>query len=92
VNDKTCNSLVTFRRDSPDSQALGDIDLSAESVITIQPDGRIHLFGITRAAVEVLATIPCADPVMRRRLERMLAAGNAVLPGSPDSPSLKEAL
>jgi hypothetical protein len=66
------------------------MDLSAESVITIQPDGRIHLFGITRAAVEVLASLPCGDPVMRRRLERMLNAGKAAPQDSADSAAAKE--
>ncbi len=85
------NSPIKTRTDSPDSPAREDLDLSAESVITIQPDGRVHLFGITRAAVEVLASIPCGDPVMRRRLERMLLAGKAIGRESPGSTSSQEA-
>jgi hypothetical protein len=46
------------------------IDLSAESAITIQPDGRIYAFGITRQLVEVLAAIPTGD----ERIRRLLAA------------------
>jgi hypothetical protein len=92
VSDKTEISPIKSRTDSPDSPVREDIDLSAESVITIQPDGRVHLFGITRAAVEVLASIPCGDPVMRRRLDRMLGAGKAIQQDSPDSASSKEAL
>ena len=87
---KTENSPIRTRTGSAHSPAAEDVDLSAESVITIQPDGRVHLFGITRAAVEVLASIPCGDPVMRRRLGRMLGAGKAVQQDSPDSTSSKE--
>jgi hypothetical protein len=47
------------------------IDESAESEITIQPDGRIFAFGITPQLVEVLATIPMADDRARRLLERL---------------------
>jgi hypothetical protein len=92
VREITENSPIQSRTDDPDSPAREDVDLSAESVITIQPDGRVHLFGVTRAAVEVLASIPCGDPVTRRRLSRMLGAGKAIPQDSPDSASSKEAL
>ncbi len=36
------------------------VDESAESEITIQPDGRIFAFGITRELVALLETIPRA--------------------------------
>jgi len=57
------------------------IDESAESEITIQPDGRIYAFGITRQIVEVLSAIPSGDEGLRRRLE--LLAG-ALSRGGPD--------
>ena len=47
------------------------IDLSAEGTITIQPDGRIYAFGITREVVEVLAAIPTGDERTRRLLEAL---------------------
>ena len=89
MSNKIENSPIQSRSDPP---AREDIDLSAESVITIQPDGRVHLFGITRAAVEVLASIPCGDPVMRGRLGRMLGAGKAIQQDAPDSTSSQEVL
>jgi hypothetical protein len=52
------------------------VDRSAESEFTIQPDGRIHLFGITRPALEVLACIPNQDAGMRERLKRLLYTAN----------------
>ena len=52
------------------------VDRSAESEFTIQPDGRVHLFGITRPALEVLACIPNQDAGMRERLKRLLDAAN----------------
>ncbi len=64
MSDKTESSTTRSRSESLAPPARQELDLSAESVITIQPDGRIHLFGITPAAVEVLASIPCADPDM----------------------------
>lgn len=48
------------------------VDRSAESEFTIQPDGRVHLFGITRPALEVLACIPNQDVEMQERLKRLL--------------------
>ncbi len=47
------------------------IDLSAESTITIQPDGRIYAFGITRPLVELLAAIPTSDERTRRLLDAL---------------------
>lgn len=47
------------------------IDESAESEITILPDGRIFAFGITGPIAAVLAAIPTADERTRRRLERI---------------------
>jgi hypothetical protein len=46
-------------------------ELSAESTLTIQPDGRIFAFGITRPLVELLAAIPAADDRARRLLETL---------------------
>ncbi len=48
------------------------VDRSAESEFTIQPDGRVHFFGITRPALEVLACIPNQDAGTRERLKRLL--------------------
>jgi hypothetical protein len=62
-----------------DPVTCGSVDLSAESEITIHPDGRIHLFGITRPAVELLVSIPTGDQCMRRRLGRMLDAGRGLV-------------
>lgn len=46
------------------------IDESAESEITIAPDGRIYAFGITRRVVEVLASIPASDDRIARLLRQ----------------------
>jgi hypothetical protein len=56
----------------PAADAAKIVDRSAESEFTIQSDGRIHLFGITRPALEVLACIPNQDANMRERLKRLL--------------------
>jgi hypothetical protein len=60
------------------------VDESAESEITILPDGRVFAFGITGPIAAVLATIPTADERTRRLLERIgrLGAGNG-----PQDPS-----
>ena len=50
------------------------IDESAESEITIQPDGRIFAFGITRPVMELLAAIPTSEARTR---------GRSGLPGRP---------
>jgi hypothetical protein len=63
------------------------VDRSAESEFTIQPDGRVHLFGITRPALEVLASLPNQDPGMRTRLKRMLVPGSAPDAVRADEPS-----
>ena len=91
MNDKTESSTTRSRAESLARPAREELDLSAESVITIQPDGRIHLFGITPAAVEVLASIPCADPAMSRRLGRMLSAARRCRQQPAISASAKEA-
>ncbi|MGC8640684.1 MAG: hypothetical protein ACP5XB_12505 [Isosphaeraceae bacterium] len=91
MSHRTETSPFRDRTDFPGPRAREDVDLSAESVITIQPDGRVHLFGITREAVEVLTSIPCADPLMRQRLGRMLAAGKTVPEAAADSPLVTEA-
>ena len=61
------------------------VDESAESEITILPDGRVFAFGITGPLAGVLATIPTADERTRRLLERIgrLGAGSG-----PQDPSL----
>ena len=49
------------------------IDESAESEITIQPDGRIFAFGITRRpGRRCWRRIPTADERMKRLLERIM--------------------
>jgi hypothetical protein len=60
----------------PSVDAARIVDRSAESEFTIQPDGRVHLFGITRPALEVLACIPNQDAGMRDRLKRLLDSAN----------------
>jgi len=52
-------------------QLPGAVDESAESEITIRPDGRVYAFGITGALAAVLATIPTSDERMKRLLERI---------------------
>jgi hypothetical protein len=47
------------------------VDESAESEITIHPDGRIFAFGITKSLATVLRTIPMADSRMKRLFERI---------------------
>lgn len=51
------------------------IDMSDESMITIQPDGRIYAFGITRGLIEVLAAIPTGDEKTRRLLALLTGPG-----------------
>ncbi len=51
------------------------VDESAESEITILPDGRVFAFGITGPIAAVLATIPTADERTRRRLDRISRLG-----------------
>jgi hypothetical protein len=47
------------------------VDESAESEITIHPDGRVFAFGITKSLAAVLRTIPMADSNVKRLLERI---------------------
>jgi len=47
------------------------VDESAESEITIQPDGRVFAFGITGPLAAVLATLPTSDERMARLLDRI---------------------
>jgi hypothetical protein len=47
------------------------VDESAESVLTIDADGRVFAFGITGPIAAVLAAIPMADDRTRRRLEQI---------------------
>jgi hypothetical protein len=55
----------------PSKKPPDSVDESAESEITIQPDGRIFAFGITKSLATVLRTIPMADSRMKRLLERI---------------------
>ena len=61
--------MTTPRKKTPMNPC--EVDESAESEITILPDGRICAFGITRSVAELLATFPMADERMRRRLDRI---------------------
>jgi hypothetical protein len=47
------------------------IDESADSEITIQPDGRVFAFGITGPLAAVLATIPTSDDRTKSLLARI---------------------
>jgi hypothetical protein len=58
-------------REVPKRQPPELVDESAESEITIQPDGRVFAFGITGPLATVLAAIPTADARSRRLLERI---------------------
>jgi hypothetical protein len=71
-----------MKRQPPDT-----VDLSAESTLTIQPDGRIYAFGITRPLVEVLAALPTADDDAHRFLE--ILSGTCARTG-PGVPSVEE--
>ncbi len=51
------------------------VDESTESEITIQPDGRIFAFGITKSLAAVLRTIPTADDRMKSLLDRISGLG-----------------
>jgi hypothetical protein len=59
------------------------VDESAESEITILPDGRVFAFGITGPLAAVLATIPTADERTRRLLERIGRLGAGTWPHDP---------
>jgi hypothetical protein len=70
----------------PAVDAAKFVDRSAESEFTIQPDGRVHLFGITRPALEVLACIPNQDVGMRERLKRLLDTASGAGASRADEP------
>jgi hypothetical protein len=56
-------------------QTRDTIDESAESEITIHPDGRVFAFGITARLAAVLAKLPTSDLRMKRRLDRISRLG-----------------
>jgi hypothetical protein len=66
---------------------LDTVHLSTESTLTIQPDGRIYAFGITRPLVEVLAALPTTDDGARRLRE--ILSGPCARTG-PGVPSVEE--
>jgi hypothetical protein len=70
-------------------QPLDTVDLSTESTLTIQPDGRIYAFGITRPLLEVLAALPMADDGARRLLAILSGPCARTGPG-PGVPSVEE--
>jgi hypothetical protein len=67
------------KRDQP----APTVDESAESEITIQPDGRIFAFGITKPLVAVLATIPTSDERTKRLLSRISGLNGESRVGEP---------
>jgi hypothetical protein len=66
------------------NQLPASVNESAESEITIQPDGRVFAFGITRPLVAVLATIPTSDERTKRLLRRI---GDLTAKSSDGEPS-----
>lgn len=64
------------------------VDESAESEITIHPDGRVFAFGITKSLATVLRTIPMADSRMKRLLERIANLNSEA--SNPLRPNVKE--
>ena len=48
-------------------------DETRTSEITIAPDGRIYVFGISRQLLDVLDDLNLADPDLRRRAEHLRA-------------------
>jgi hypothetical protein len=62
----------------------GDEDETALSEITILPDGRVYVFGMSRQILELLETLLADEPRVRALLEQARAAetGN-VPPGGP---------
>jgi hypothetical protein len=50
--------------------------------ITIQPDGRIYVFGLSKVVMEVLSAIPTKEPTLRDTWEEVqrtdLADKNAI--------------
>jgi hypothetical protein len=55
----------------------GAVDESAESEITIMPDGRVFAFGITRPLAALLASIETSDERTKRLLDRLSGHGPA---------------
>jgi hypothetical protein len=72
----------------PRTKPPAAVDESAESEITIQPDGRVFAFGITKSLATVLRTIPMADSRMKRLLERIGNLNSE--PNEPVHPHAKE--
>jgi hypothetical protein len=72
----------------PTTKPPASVDESTESEITIQPDGRIFAFGITKSLATVLHTIPMADNRMKRLLERICKLNTEV--SEPFRPHAKE--
>jgi hypothetical protein len=64
------------------------VDESADSEITIHPDGRVFAFGITKSLATVLSTIPMADNRMKRLLERIANLNSEA--SDPLRPNVKE--
>jgi hypothetical protein len=73
---------------SPRTKPPAAVDESAESEITIHPDGRVFAFGITKSLATVLGTIPMADSRMKRLLERIGNLNGEV--SEPLRPNVKE--
>ena len=69
-------------------QTAAAVDESAESEITIQPDGRVFAFGITKPLAAVLATIPTSDERMTNLLRRICGLNDSTCVHEP--PNTKE--
>lgn len=39
--------------------------------ITIQPDGRVYIFGMSKAVLEVMSGLPTQEPTLSRLLEHI---------------------
>ena len=39
--------------------------------ITIQPDGRVYIFGMSKAVLEVMSGLPAQEPTLNRLLEHI---------------------
>lgn len=50
-------------------------DESPWTEITIQPDGRVYVFGMSRAVLEVIAQLPTDDPALRILWEQVQQPG-----------------
>jgi len=50
-------------------------DESPWTEITIQPDGRVYVFGMSRAVLEVIAQLPTDDPTLRILWEQVQQPG-----------------